>query len=215
MKLAVQELSKSASRALGLLISKFYRAGGMTYSVFTKLYESLVQPVLLYCSAIWGQAERREINNVQNRAIKVFLGATKNTSNAGVIGDMGWLSTLSKQRIEVFRFYCRVKSANPDKLLRKIHNWSMRRRDSWDARVVKLGKKYSIENLLESAVRPTYHTVNAIKLKVQQKDESDWFGQIWNDRGLVYGNKLRTYRKFKKDRKPEHYAKQYMPRSKT
>ena len=68
------------------------------------------------------------------------------------------------------------------------------------------------ENLLESAVRPTHHTVNAIKLKVQQKDESDWFGQIWNDRGVVYDNKLRTYRRFKKDRKPEHYAKQYMPR---
>ncbi|XP_033737495.1 uncharacterized protein LOC117325419 [Pecten maximus] len=124
---------------------------------------------------------------------------------------MGWLSTLSKQRIEVFRFYCRVKSANPDKLLRKIHNWSMRRRDSWDARVGKLGEKIQYRKLIGICRQTHLSHCKRHKLKVQQKDESDWFGQIGN----VYGNKLRTYRKFKKDRKPEHYAKQYMPRSKT
>ena len=110
MSHAVKELSKSASRALGLLTSKFYSAGGMTYEVFTKLYESLVQPILLYCAGIWGQCERKQINNIQNRAMKIFLGTTKNTSNIGVRGDMGWLSPLSKQRIEVFRLYCRVKT---------------------------------------------------------------------------------------------------------
>lgn len=46
MKFAVNELAKSASRALSALYTKFLHVGGMDYNVFCKLYESLVEPVL-------------------------------------------------------------------------------------------------------------------------------------------------------------------------
>jgi len=89
LQLAINELAKSANRALGLLTSTFYFAGCMTYDVFTKLYESTIQLILLYCAAIWGQSDRRPINAEQNRAMKLFAGVTKNTSNVGVQGDIG------------------------------------------------------------------------------------------------------------------------------
>jgi hypothetical protein len=73
----VTELSKSASRALGALISKYYSTGGMDYSVFTKLYQALIVPVLTYGSAVWGFKKYRSINSVQMRASKVFLGLGK------------------------------------------------------------------------------------------------------------------------------------------
>ena len=38
MNFTVKELSKSAGRALSGLYSKFINAGGMTHSVFTKLF---------------------------------------------------------------------------------------------------------------------------------------------------------------------------------
>ena len=47
-------VSQSAGRALGLLIAKFKALGGMPYNVFTKLYDSLVWPVISYGAAIWG-----------------------------------------------------------------------------------------------------------------------------------------------------------------
>ena len=43
---AVRDLSKSPSRAPGFITAKYYACGGMTYKVFTKLYESKVQPIL-------------------------------------------------------------------------------------------------------------------------------------------------------------------------
>ena len=45
---------QSASRALGFLIAKFKALGGMPFEVFTKLYDSLVGPVIAYGVAIWG-----------------------------------------------------------------------------------------------------------------------------------------------------------------
>ena len=54
LKFATSELAKSASRALSALYAKFKCAGGMSYDVYTKLYTSLVEPILFYCAGIWG-----------------------------------------------------------------------------------------------------------------------------------------------------------------
>ena len=54
MNKTVSELAKSAGRALSALYTKCLRAGGMTFDVFQKLYETLVEPVLFYASGILG-----------------------------------------------------------------------------------------------------------------------------------------------------------------
>ena len=69
MKFAINELAKSASRALSALYTKFLHVGGMTY-VFCKLYQSLVEPVLFYGAGIWGLWEHKKINTVQNKACR-------------------------------------------------------------------------------------------------------------------------------------------------
>ena len=89
---AVRELSKSASRTLECLTTKCYACGSMNYKVFTKLYECLVQPIVLHGSSIWGLTKQRLINNVQNRAAKIFLGVSKRTSNVAVHKDLSWMS---------------------------------------------------------------------------------------------------------------------------
>ena len=58
---------------LGALYGKFVSCGGMTYSVFIKLYESSVESILFYGSGIWGTKQHSVINNVQNKAGKLFL----------------------------------------------------------------------------------------------------------------------------------------------
>ena len=65
-------VSQSASRALGLLIAKFKALVGMPYDVFTKLYDSLVWPVIAYGAEIWGDRSFSCIDAVQNRAMRFF-----------------------------------------------------------------------------------------------------------------------------------------------
>ena len=76
MNKAVRELAKSASRALGALYGKFVSSGGMTYRVF--VYETTVEPILFYGCGIWGTKQYNVINNVQNKAGKLFLAVGKN-----------------------------------------------------------------------------------------------------------------------------------------
>ncbi|CAG2240583.1 unnamed protein product [Mytilus edulis] len=51
-----------------------------------------------------------------------------------------------------------------------------------------------------------------IKSKLRILDEQLWFTKLWNDNSNVNGNKLRLYRRYKKDLQPEHYVTNAMPR---
>ena len=72
MKFSIREITKSASRALGAIYSNFLCAGGMNISVYTKLVETMVEPVLFFCSGIWGHTNFSEIESVLNKAGSVF-----------------------------------------------------------------------------------------------------------------------------------------------
>ncbi len=52
-----KSFAKSANRVLGLLIAKCNAFGGIPHDVFTKLYDSLVSPVIEYVAPIWGHKE--------------------------------------------------------------------------------------------------------------------------------------------------------------
>ncbi|XP_060067260.1 uncharacterized protein LOC132547523 [Ylistrum balloti] len=210
-KVAIQELSKSASRALGALTTKFLSVGGMEYKLSTKLFESLVQPILLYGAAVWGHTEHRKLNNIQTRALKLFLCVGKRASNLGSLGDMGWTSLVTKQRMEVFRQYIRLQNVDADRLLHKIHKWSIRRGNSWEARVKRLASKLNIRDIINSANSNRWKMCN-IGRSLRIHDEAVWFTKLWTDKG-INGNKLRTYRRFKKDMIPDSYVTSIIPRN--
>ena len=68
--ISTKELAKSASRALGAVYEKFISSGGMSQNINTKLYNSMVEPVLMYVSGICGTKSYNVINSVQNKACK-------------------------------------------------------------------------------------------------------------------------------------------------
>ncbi|MEW8546795.1 MAG: hypothetical protein AB2693_25050 [Candidatus Thiodiazotropha sp.] len=60
-------VAKDASRALGL---ESKSAGGLLYSVFTRLYDTVVWSTISYGASIWGTKEYSCINGVQNQACR-------------------------------------------------------------------------------------------------------------------------------------------------
>ena len=117
MKKTVSEITKSASRALSAMYTKCLRSGGMTLEVYKKLYESMVEPVLLYGAGIWGIAQHKQIQTVQNKACRYFLGGGKYAANVALRGDMGWHSTEVKVKTEVFRFNTKLKRLPNERLI--------------------------------------------------------------------------------------------------
>ena len=101
-------VAQSASRALGLLISKYKTVGGMPYKVYTKLFDSLVWSIVAYGAAIWGTQTYSCIEAVQHRAMRVFLGTTRNTPSAAMAGDMAWQPVCVRQIIAVSNYWVRL-----------------------------------------------------------------------------------------------------------
>ena len=135
--LMAKELSKTAHRALGLLIAKAKAYGGMPFTVYTHLYNSQVLPIITYGSSIWGQSEFSCINAVHNRACRSFLGVGKRTPNTAVQGDMGWPTPWYHQWLSVTRAWCSLSSCMEEtRLHKRIYKWSFdhRNRKNWPYR---------------------------------------------------------------------------------
>ena len=162
---SIKVLAKSANRALGVLLAKSKAFGGLPYRIFSRLYETMVLPVLLYGSALWGLKEYSEVNSVQNKAAKCFLGVGKFTPTAVIEGDLCLKTMKTRQFIEVTRYWCRIKNVNSHRITHKLHVWSSHRplpRNSltWDLKVLKkltglLSDDYELYTNAEEKVHKT------------------------------------------------------------
>jgi hypothetical protein len=106
-----------------LLIAKSKAYGGMPFSCFKKLYDSLVMSVINYGSAIWGHKEYSSINAVHNKACRYYLGVGKYTPNAAVQDDVGLLPPIVHQWVNIARNWCRCVNMTRIRLNRKIFVW--------------------------------------------------------------------------------------------
>ena len=112
-------VAQSASRALGLLISKCKLAGGLPFNVYTKLYDSVVYPVISYGAGIWGC-----INAVQNRAMRFFLGVGKYIPIADFEGEMEWEASFIKQWTSIGRHFVRISRTPLNRINKHIALWA-------------------------------------------------------------------------------------------
>ena len=207
MKFATSELAKSAGRALSALYAKFKSAGGMAYDVYTKLYQSLVEPVLFYCAGIWGLTDYTKINTVQNKACRYFLGVGKNASNAATRGDMGWTNCFVKQRLESCRLFCKLSNTTDNRLVKSIFKWSKSHGKCWEKRFMKFVRDSGLTNLFQTEYMSIESVIKQCKSKLIEIDKGKWHSNLFNDTGQVNGNKLRTYRIYKTFLEPEVYVK--------
>ena len=121
--------AQSASRALGLLISKFKMLGCMPFHVYSRLYDAMVWSVIDYGSPIWGTREYTCINAIQNRAGRFFLGVGKYTPNVRVNGDIGWSSPITRQWKSVLKHWLRMNSMDVSRINRLIFIWDFNCKD--------------------------------------------------------------------------------------
>ena len=98
--------------------------GGVTFQVFSKLYNSTVWPVISYASSIWGTKSYSCINVVENRALRFFLGVGKFTPTAAVAGDTGWQPPSVKQLKAVGNIWSRMVNMSNDRVNKRVFSWA-------------------------------------------------------------------------------------------
>ena len=146
---------------------KFISFGGISHNIYTKLYNSMVEPVLMYGSGIWGTKSYNVINYLfKIRIVNTFYLLEKNTSNISTRGDMGWLSCVSKQRISCVRLLCKLIRMEETRTASKIWRWTSRRRKGWN---------HDIQNEVNDLTFSTKFITKAVKEKIDVRDQEEWY----------------------------------------
>ena len=123
-----ESLASAGERALGSVINKIKKNGDVGYLAFMQLYSSCVLPMIDYCSGIWGlgneAAKVTQIDKLQDRAKRFFLGVDKHTLIAALNGELPMLGTESRRLIDGVRFYNSILQLPDDRLVKKIYKAS-------------------------------------------------------------------------------------------
>ena len=193
----IKILADSAGRALGGLLSKLKVCPDLSFSVFSKLYNSLVDSILFYAAGVWGFKERPDCNAIQSRALRCFLGVHKFSAKVAIEGDAGWEPCLVKQRGEIVRVWNRLVSLPVERLTRKIFMWDRGNNHPWSREVAVI--------LSDSDFHMFYmNNLQCNLISVKEKlffNYTDlWKEEIWKK------PKLRNYVLFKNDFVTEPYV---------
>jgi hypothetical protein len=212
----VKYVSQAANRSLGILISKMKAYGGMPFTIYTKLYDSLVQSVINYGAALWGTQEFNCINAVQNRALRFYLGVGNFTPSAAVNGDTGWQFSLQRQYICVTRLWSRLCLMSDDRLTKKVFLWAKTLSDAKVKNWIFKCERFFSENNLEMMLNMNNIPFNGylyVSEKVFDMQTKKWINELERDnaRRGEGGNKLRTYRTFKSSYTTEPYVQLLFP----
>ena len=131
-------LASSASRALGSIYTKLK---GLGFSTYTSLYHLGVTPILDYCSGIWGYQKFGYIDTVQNRAIRFYLGVHKYAPNLAINGDMGWIDSGVRKKVEMLSYWNRLMKMDSERLTKNFFTWDFNKRTAtgnWNSDIYKL-----------------------------------------------------------------------------
>ena len=182
-----------------------------------QLYKAMVLPVLEYGAEIWGNCTWEEAEKLQRSAARRILGAKQGTSNAFLVGELGWWPLSARRDMLRLRFwwklvnmpqargvrqvydYCRQKfrlSFSAGKKLAKLQKHSM----NWCEYTYSLLKELNMEVLWWTEKLEGFKKWNTLVYsKIQQREEGRWKESMANN------VKLEIYRQVKHKLKLELY----------
>ncbi len=177
---ATDILATAGGRALGAMINKYKSLNDLGYDTYTKLYDSLVSPIIDYGSSIWGYKSYESLDRVQNRATRFFMGVHRFAPILGHVGDMGWGSNKSRWKLNILRLWNRLVEMDDNRLLKKVFLWdrdqhSNNNKSNFCAQVKQI--------LTDCDKRSSYTNQNAVdignmKAIFMEKDVNNWENSV-------------------------------------
>ena len=168
------------------------------------LLHSLVEPILLYGSDVWGLSTcaGNKLDSVMLSFIRNVLHVKSTTSNVISVGETGQILPSTKSNMNVFAYFVRLRHLPKSMCVKNVFDELERLHQhgfsNWYSKAVELSRRYGI-NLYEISHNEAKLT---IKTKVTNYFKQNWLEQLHNgDDNTV----LRTYRLFKERHIMEPY----------
>ena len=169
------------------------------------MFENCVIPVLHYGAGVWGLQAHTCTQNVQNRAMRFYLGTHKLTPTLGMSGDLGWHSLYIFRQIDAIRLWNRFINMSNSRVNRKVFMWDYHQCSSnWSSEIKKMLYELDMEEVFDDM-----HLCPISDLSATLKGDSE---NSWKDK-VKNKTKLRTYITFKNKFGLENYLKVNLDRT--
>ena len=199
-------LSDAAGRALGGVINKFKEMKDMGFETFEKMYETAVTTVNDYAAEIWGYKHFSHCNNVQNRAMRYYLGVHRFAPIASLQGDFGWLRPRLRRYKIMLNYWNRLIKMNDSRLTKYMYEYDYQLcKNNWCSELKDIFTQLDMNTFYEHKL---VCDITLVKRKLFAWMKADWQNDVQNK------PKLRTYRLFKADIDIESYIKYHMSKRK-
>jgi hypothetical protein len=187
------KIASAGGRALGKVISKFKQIKNIGFNTFKKLFENGVDPVLSYGAEIWGNYDSVEIERVQNRACRYYLGVSSLTPLPFLNGDVGWIPCKYKRYSHMIRYWNRLIKMENSRLTKKLFLRDFSNFQNNNNYIGWCKSFYSVCS--ELGIMDVFNALNFVNINVPQKT-LDLVSSIWKT-NVNSKPKLRTYKTFK------------------
>ena len=203
IKTALDDLRSRALKAYMALKNKLGVCFKDHVDDTTQLFDSLVKPILLYGSDFWGCLKLPHNNPIENlhmQFCRQILGVQKNTTNYGVLLEIGRTPlVLEAQRLSL-KNWGRIKNGKGNTLVTKSSQNAQAKELDWNLTICnslsKCGMQYRIED-------SNYDLSNAFASRAKDMYHQEAFAQIAKPE-----SKLRTYSLIKHSIGREEYLTQ-------
>ena len=199
-----KRLIEKAKKHMRIAWSMGIRKGRLTARAASKIWETLVRPILEYGAEICGEAEWEEAEKLQREMAKRILGLKESTNNEVALGELGWWKLRARRDMLRLRYWGRLINMKQGKLPRKVYEWELRRQKgkrSWTMYTKRLLLELGMEDYWKKQrVNETREEWGElVSKKIQEREQRDWWLAVQER------PKLRTYKMVKKKMEYESY----------
>ena len=161
--------------------------------VSLKLFSALIEPILLYASDFWGILKLPQNNPIENVFLsfcKQLLGVQKQTTNIGVLLELGQVPlSLLSQKHAIKNWVRIATNTKCNDMITKSHENAVLKKLTWSTSIENKLSEIGMRELFLSKDRES-HTKAFQRMKDMFHQEA--FSDIQKE-----GNKLKTYSQFK------------------
>ena len=121
----VERLDIKAKRAFMSTWKSTRKFGTMSSTVYFKIFNMQIRPILLYACELWGFQEYESIEKIQLYAIKRFMTVGSRACNSAVLGDCGRFPLYISTQIRCIKYWLKLLHMDDNRYVRKCYNMLM------------------------------------------------------------------------------------------
>ena len=156
---------------------------------------------------MWGFSAYKPVENVQNRAIRYFLGVHRFAPTAAIVGETGWLPSVYRRWINMLWYWNRLLTLDDWRITKIAFQYDYIRSfdtNNWCSKILNIMTKLNITD--------HFYNLTPINIDTAKQRMNVHYSQLWSS-DCEQSAKLRTYRTFKSQFVSESYLYLNLSRS--